>query len=893
MAELPTGTVTFLFSDIEGSTRLLNRLGERYTSLLDDHGQILRAAFTQAGGYAVSTEGDSFFVVFRSAGAAVAGAVEGQRRLEAHEWPEGERVRVRMGLHTGEGKLGGDNYIGIDVHRAARITSAANGGQVLLSESTRSLAEGSLPDGVILRDLGRHRLKDLEAPERISQLLISGLPEEFPPIRSLDARPNNLPTQLTSFVGRERLVEQVKGTLDDTRLVTLTGPGGTGKTRLSIHLGQQLLSSFDHGVFFVALAPITDPALVASTIAHNLGLAEEGTRPILDTLKDHLRDRELLLILDNFEQVTEAGPVVSDLLSEASRLKILLTTRELLRVSGEHELPVPPMELPDVAHLPPLDALTQYEAVSLFIQRAKAVHAGFMITDDNAPAVAEICARLDGLPLAIELAAARIRVLSPQAILTRLSDRLGLLTGGARDLPRRQRTLRDAIDWSYDLLDEPERRLFARLSAFVGGWSLEAAETVCNPEGELPMDILDALGSLVDKSLLRRTDTDTGEPRFRMLQVIREYAVEKLAETPDADEIHGRHARFFARLAEEAFPNLQGADQARWLDALEMEHDNLRAALEWLSRIDATAALELGANLWRFWQKRGFLQEARHRLEAVLEVPGAREVPAARARALDAAGGVAYWQGDFESARAFYEEALAIYRELGDRAGEADQLYNISFTHSVPQTDFDEAERLGREALEIFRELGNTAGEAKCLWALSWSGLQRKELKLAREYLVAAQGAFRELGDVFGLGWALHSLGILDVLEGRLVEADRAFREALTAFSEARDVTGIALLADDYSLLAEAVGYRERAVRLAGAARSVEAQAGTGLVQIVPQDIGRPDPLDWLVDDAARAVWAEGEAMSIEEIVAYALKDPADEGPANTSAEEGAANSEG
>jgi tetratricopeptide (TPR) repeat protein len=361
--------------------------------------------------------------------------------------------------------------------------------------------------------------------------------------------------------------------------------------------------------------------------------------------------------------------------------------------------------------------------------------------------------------------------------------------------------------------------------------------------------------------------------------VIREYAMEKLAESPDADEIHGRHARVYARLAEEAVPNLQGADQARWLDALEMEHDNLRAALEWLGGTDATAALELGADLWRFWQKRGFLQEARHRLEAVLEVPGAREDPAARARALDAAGGVAYWQGDFERARVFYEEALAIYRDRGDRAGQADQLYNTSFTHSVPRTDFDEAERLGREALEIFRELGDTAGEAKCLWALSWSALQRMDVQQAREYLVAAERAFRELGDVFGLGWALHSIGILEIIEGGLAEADRAFREALTAFAEARDISGIALLADDYSWLADAQGYRERAVRLAGAARGLEAQAGTGLVQIVPQDIGRTDPQDWLVDDAARAVWAEGEAMSTEEIVAYALKDPADEGP--------------
>jgi predicted ATPase/class 3 adenylate cyclase len=880
LGQLPTGTVTFLFSDIEGSTRLLNRLGDAYQRVLEDHGRILRAAFGDAGGYAVSTEGDSFFVVFQSAPAALAGAVEGQRGLADHEWPDGERVRVRMGLHTGEGKLGGDNYIGIDVHRAARITSAAHGGQILVSASTQSLVMGSTPSGVTLRDLGRHRLKDLEHPERLFQVVIEGLSDEFPPIRSLDARPNNLPVPLTSFVGRRQETERVKEALAQVRLLTLTGPGGTGKTRLSIQVGQDVLGSFEHGVYFVALASIEDPLLVASTIGHTLGLAEEGTRPILESLKEHLRDREVLLILDNFEQITEAATVVADLLSAAPRLKVLVTSREILRLSAEQEFPVPPMELPDVAHLPPLDALTQYEAVSLFIQRAKAVHAGFAITDENAPAVAEICARLDGLPLAIELAAARVRVLSPQAILDRLAQRLTLLTGGARDVPRRQQTLRDAIAWSYDLLDEAERVLFSRLAVFVGGWSLEAADAVCNPAVSLPMDILDALGSLVDKSLLRRTDTDTGEPRFRMLQVIREYAVERLAEMEDADQVHERHARFFARLAEEAEPHLQGKDQARWLDTLEMEHDNLRSSLEWLHQGDSRAAQWLGWHLWRFWQKRGYLQEARLRLEEVVSGPGSRKDPLARARALEAAGGVAYWQAEFDAARVFYDEALAIHRERGDRAGEAEQLYNISFTYSVPRIDAEEAERLGREALEIFKELDDTAGEAKCLWALSFLAFMVKQLGRAREYLLAAERVFRDLNDVFGLGWALHSLGILEILERKPEAADRALREAMTAFSEAGDLSGIALLTDDYSWLAELQGYRERAVRLAGAARALEAMAGTGLVDVVPEEIGRPDPRAWLVDDSARAAWAEGEAMSVEEIVAYALKDPADEGVA-------------
>lgn len=873
---LPTGTVTFLFTDIEGSTRLLQRLGDRYRGVLEEHSRLLRDAFVEAGGYPVSTEGDSFFVVFASAPAAVLGAASAQRALAEHEWPEGEQVRVRMGLHTGEGKLGGDNYIGIDVHRAARIMSAAHGGQVLVSGSTQSLVEGSLPHGVALRDLGRHRLKDLEVPERVFQAVIDGLQEEFPPIRSLDARPNNLPTQLTSFVGRRREIEAVKEALAGTRLLTLTGPGGTGKTRLGIQVGQEVLGSFEHGVYFVALAPIVDPLLVPSTIAHTLGLAEEGTRPILDTLREHLRDRELLLILDNFEQITDAAPMVSDLLSDAPRLKALVTSRAVLRVSGEQEHPVPPMELPDLAHLPPADALTGYEAVSLFIQRAKAVHPGFVVTDENAPAVAEICARLDGLPLAIELAAARVRVLSPQAILDRLASRLALLTGGARDLPRRQQTLRDAIGWSYDLLDEPERMLFARASVFVGGWSLEAAEPVCDPGGELPMDILDALASLVDKSLLRRSDTDAGEPRFRMLQVIREYAMERLEQSEEAPEVRDRHASFFLELAQHAEPHYMGPEQARWLDTLELEHDNLRAALERLKDVDLPRALVLGGTLWRFWQMRGYLQEGRARLTELLELPGSSDDPKARVKALEGAGGVAYWQADFETARRFYQESLEIHRARGDRSGEANALYNIGFTYGAAGIDPVKATSLTNEAIAIFRELGDRSGEAKCLWALSWSAWTQGDFERAHPYLVEAERAFRELQDPFSLGWVLHTLGLIAIVGGELEDAARHLREGLTIFAEARDLSGVTLLLGDFAWLADAGGHRDRAVRLLGAAEALARETGTDLFLAGREVAGLPDPEDWLVDDGAQAIRAEGGALSVDEAVAYALKEPED-----------------
>jgi predicted ATPase/class 3 adenylate cyclase len=875
MAELPTGTVTFLFTDIEGSTRMIQRLGDRYASLLEDHGDILRGAFRDAGGYPVSTEGDSFFVVFQSAPSAVSGAAAAQRALGGHSWPDGEQVRVRMGLHTGEGKLGGDNYIGIDVHRAARIAAAGHGGQVLMSGSTQAVVEGNLPAGLSVRDMGKHRLKDLENPEHLFQLVVDGLPDEFPPVRTLDARPNNLPGQLTSFVGRGREIEGIKEALDATRLLTLTGPGGTGKTRLSIQVGMELLGTFEHGVFFVPLASIEDPALVTSTIAHTLGLAEE-TRPIMETLTEHLRDKEMLLILDNFEQITEAAPVVADLLQVAPRLTCLVTSRAVLHVTGEQEYPVPPLQLPDIEHLPPLDVLSQYEAVSLFIQRSKAVHPGFAVTDENAPAVAEICARLDGLPLAIELAAARVRVLSPDAILERLQHRLALLTGGARDLPRRQQTLRDAIAWSYDLLDGPEQILFARLSTFVGGCSLEAAEPVCATE--LGIDILDGLSSLVDKSLLRRLDTEAGEPRFRMLQVMREYAMERLDERKDVEEVRDRHADFFLGLAEEAEPHLLGPDQARWLDTVELEHDNIRSALEWLKRNDVTRALRLAAATWRFWQFRGFLQEARARLTELLSLPAASADLDLRAKALEAAGGVAYWQADFDVARQLYEETLGIHRDHGNRGAEATALYNIAFTYSVPGTDHELARKLTTEALAIFRELGDRSGEAKCLWGLAWSLWLERDLDRARSYLVQAEGAFRDLRDPFSLGWTLHTLGLVEMVERRFDEARSRFREGLGIFAEASDFSGITLLLGDLGFLAEWEGQRERAIRLESAARELARQTGTDLFNVGWREIGAPDPETWLTDDAARAVWQEGQAMSVEEAIAYALKEPAAEG---------------
>jgi predicted ATPase/class 3 adenylate cyclase len=876
MTDLPTGTVTFLFTDIEGSTRLVQRLGERYPEVFERHCGILRKSFRDTGGREVGTEGDSFFIVFESAPAAVAGAVAAQRALSSYKWPQGGPVRVRIGLHTGEGTLGGDNYIGIDVNRAARVAAAGHGGQILLSSATRELVEQALADGLGLRDLGEHRLKDLAKPEHLFQLVIPGLLNDFPAPRSLEARPNNLPLELTSFIGRKREIEEVRRALEESRLVTLTGPGGTGKTRLGLQVGAELLDRFEHGVFFVGLAAVYDPDLLSSTIARALAVSEEGARPIMDTLKEYLRDRELLLILDNFEQIAGAAPTLVELLKAGPRLRLLVTSRAVLHVSGEAEYQVPPLELPDYRQLPPLEVLSQYEAVILFILRAQAVRPGFTVTNENAPAVAEICARLDGLPLALELAAARVRLLTPQAILARLESRLTLLTGGARDLPARQQSLRDAIGWSYDLLDEPERALFRTLSVLVGGWNLEAAEVVCNPEGRLRVETLDALGSLADKSLIRQTETEGGEPRFRMLEVIREYALERLAQEDEAEEIRRRHAGFFLDLAETVEPKLTGPGQARWLDTVELEHDNLRAALDWLSESgNADMALRLGSSLWRFWQMRGFLHEARQRLTNLLALPGASEDPAVRAKALEALGGVTYWMADYEIARGFYEESLEIHRRLGDRAGIANALYNISFTYEVPQTDLAAAKTFAEESLAIFRELGDEIGIAKSLWALGSSGSEPSLVddETAEAYLTEAIAIFRRLDDRFSLGWVLHSLGLRAVDTGEFEEARARLSEALAIFADARDMTGILLLLDDFSVLALARGQRERALRLAGAEAALQAATGTDLVGSMTRFGGRDLYAQGVTEEAEISAWAEGQIMSVEEAVAYALKD--------------------
>jgi predicted ATPase/class 3 adenylate cyclase len=868
MPTLPTGTVTFLFTDIEGSTRLLESLGASWPPILERHHAILRDAIAAGGGTEVSTEGDAFFAAFPSAPGAVVTAADAQRALAAEAWPANASVKVRMGLHTGEGMLGGDSYVGLDVHRAARVAAAGHGGQVLLSGATQALTAGSLPEGVTFDDLGEHRLKDLSRPEHLWQLVIDGLSGEFPPLRTLDATPNNLPLQLTSFLGRQREVSEVLELLASYRLVTLTGPGGTGKTRLALQAAAESTDRFLGGVYFVALEPITNPDLFVPTIAQSVGMPDPGGAT-LQRLAEHFGDRASLLVLDNFEQLDAAAPQVGDLLAAAGGLVVLATSRSPLRVYGEREYPVPPLGLPDPRNLPDLEQFTQFESVALFVERAVAVRPDFAVDNANAPAVAEICVRLDGLPLAIELAAARVRVLTPQAILERLSDRLGLLSGGARDLPERQQTLRGAIAWSHDLLEEMDRRAFARISVFAGGATLEQIEEVCFDPAERAM-ALDVVTSLVDKSLLREDSID-GVPRFRMLETIRQYAAEQLAATDEEAAIRARHAAATLAFAEEGAAVVLGPDGRAWLDRFELERDNIRAAMAWaLDGTHTETALRLLTACWRYWQIRGYLAEGRANAERALALPDTRDFPEARERALEAAGGIAYWQGDSDAARVWYQETLDIARARGDERAEANALYNLTFTFAWQPEAQEEARRVAQESLAVNQRLGDQHGIGRALWAVASTYYFDSDWDRSAEIIEQALEIFREIGDRFMLGWGLYMRALIRTkIAPDLVRAD--LTEAYEIFQETDDVTGYVLVFDAFAAAAHAVGDDVTAARLAGFATTTEHLAGSGL-GAANRELAKFDPESLRANDPRFAAeFAIGQRMELADAERIAL----------------------
>ena len=899
-APSPGGQLTFLFSDIEGSTRLEEALGTTaYAALRERHRELLRAAFTAHGGTEQGTEGDSFFVVFPSARPAIAAAVEAQRALRAETWPPNADVRVRMGIHSGEAELVGGSLVGLDINRAARIAGVAHGGQVLTSESTRVLA-GGLADGITLRDLGDHRLRDLRAPLRLHQVVAEGLVAEFPPLRSLDARPNNLPTQLTNFVGRGAELAETQELLGRTRLLTLTGSGGTGKTRLSLQLAANVAEDYPDGVFFVPLETVRDPALVASAINAAIGIAESGARPARDAIVEWLAGKRVLVVLDNFEQVLAAAPLVTELLRAAEGLRVIVSSRGALHVAGEQEYPVPGLPVPpdtarltatelaqlpgDLRHLSPA-ALAQYEAVRLFVMRALAVRPDFAITNENAPAVAGICARLGGLPLAIELAAARVKLLSPDAILARLEGQLSLLAAGARDLPERQQTLRGAIAWSYDLLDPGSRRLLDRLAIFRGSFDLEAAEAVAGPASELGTDVLDGLVALSDQSLVRGEGLDGGDARFRLLESIREFAGEMLDARAEGTTIAERHRDHYLALVERAAPALSGEDQRSWLERLEAEHDNVRAVLDRaLAAPWPAEGVRTAFATWRFWQKRGHLGEARRRLEAFDAAPWSRDDPILRARICEALGGVCYWQADFVTMGRYYDEAVALWRADGNRAELANALYNFAFSFTITPDptraaqDID-PEGLGLRALEearsLFAEIGDARGEANTLWALGNGDYFRDLSDAGIGYFRQALEIFRKTGDKTMEAWSLHMLGSALLRRGAIDEGRASMEHAMRHFWTAGDTSGITLTFDDLSSVSVAEEDYERAARLRGAARSLTVTTGVGLARFIEEwfeENVRPSARRVLSNEDLRRWGDEGSAMTLDEAVAYALR---------------------
>jgi predicted ATPase/DNA-binding SARP family transcriptional activator len=732
---------------------------------------------------------------------------------------------------------------------------------------------------VLVEELGIEPGPDLQRLEEAilrhdPSLDLSSTMVAAPSIKAAAAPQHNLPEPLTSFVGREQEIEEIKALLSRSRLLTLTGPGGCGKTRLALRVASEVLPHFPDGVFLVPLSALRDTSLILPTIARSLGLQERPDEPIAETLRQHLASKQMLLLLDNFEHLVEAAPVATRLLEAAPAVKALATSREVLRLSGEHEFPVPPLELPDLAQLPPVDSLSSFDAVALFIDRAQTVDPRFHLTEEEAPRVAEICLRLDGLPLAIELAAARVRVFGPGALLARLEDSLSLLRGGPRDVPARQQTLRDTIAWSYDLLSPAEQSVFRRMGIFLRGCIIEAARAVILPGTALSIDIVDALVSLVDKNLLRRDLAEGDEPRFRMLETIREFARAALAGTGELPKVAARHAEFFLQLAEEAEPHLSGAEQATWLDRIERDHDNGRAALRWsIETGNAEMAMRIGGALWRFWLQRNHIREGRQWLEEMLALPEASEPTAHRAKAVTVLAGLVYWQGDYDAAGAAYRETLALYEALGDVAGKADAQFNLGWI-VVIAGDLGEGWRLLSAARESHAELGDRDAYARDGVALGLVAEFKREWSVARGILEESISIFREVGDRWWLGQALIAIGRSYREDPGLEREEEVYREAVGIFRETMDLSGLTQAMAATGALRILQGRTELGLKIASAGRALEEEMGGGAPEAWrPWGEARELAADKLDADAIARAWAEGRSLSIDEALSLMLED--------------------
>jgi predicted ATPase/class 3 adenylate cyclase len=869
-ADLPRGTVTFLFTDIEGSTALWERDRQVMAAAVERHLTLLRTALEANHGVLFKIVGDAVQAAFPTAPDAIAAALDAQRSLLAEDWGQIESFRVRMALHAGEAMVQNEEYQGPLLYRSARLLAVGHGAQILLSETAATLSRDALPPGTDLRELGEHRLPDLLEPECVFQLLHPDLPDAFPPLRTLETRPHNLPTQATPFLGREREVAEVVALLwsSNARLVTLTGPGGTGKTRLALQAAAELLDAFPDGVFFVPLAALRDPELVPSAIASALGLRDQAGQTPAQAVREALAGKRLLLVLDNVEQVAASATFVGELLAAVPDLEVLATSRLPLRLRAEHEYPVTPLALPPASGTPP-EQLLQYEAVRLFVERAQAVRSGFVLTPEIAPAVAEITRRLDGLPLAIELAAARVRLLPPAALLARLEKRLPLLTGGPRDAPARQQTLRDAIAWSYDLLTAGEQALFRRLSIFAGGFSLEAAEAVANPGGEL--DVLDGVDWLSEHSLLRPGAGTDGDPRFTMLETIREYGLERLEQNGEAEATRRAHTEFFLALVEEAESKLTSPEQLVWLERLEAEHDNLLVALNWAVVSDAQIALRLVWGLAWFWYFRGYLREGRAWLERALAASG--DPGPLHAGALTAAGRLSRHLGDYEGAIALLERSLELARSFQDRRAEALALHELGALAGLAEGDADREVALTEASLALWRELGDPWGTARTLNNLGYEAYLQGDLDRAVSLLDEGVTLARAAGDRLVLGYIVDSRGVVAEAQGELERATDLYREALALADQVGAPLVEAFALSSLAGMAARQGQPARAARMWGAASALRDAIGTRLpLEEEERFAGSLSAVrELLGEEAFAAAWEEGRAQPLDQVVAEAL----------------------
>jgi predicted ATPase/class 3 adenylate cyclase len=929
--DLPVGTVTFLFTDIEGSTPLVAKIGPKaFRDVLERHNQLIRDAVAAHHGVDAGTAGDSFLLVFQNAESAVSAAIDAQRALAAATWPEGAAVRVRMGLHTGQGIAGGDGYVGLDIHRAARIAAAAHGGQVLLSEASRAAAARDLPPGVGAKDLGQHDLRGLAEPERIYQLMIDGLPSDFPPLRSNTTPRTPLPVQLTTFIGRERELAEVTAMLQADRLVTLVGVGGIGKTRLMIQAALPVVGLHRHGACFVELAPITDPGLVQPEIARALGVQQEPGRPISDALIDFLRAKDMLLLLDNCEHVIDAASELAHRLLEACpTLRILASSREPLGIGGETIFTVPSLELPDA--LDPRTAVDEsgiaqiggVEAVRLFVERARAVLPAFGLDASNVSAVVQICRRLDGIPLALELASARVAVMSVTEIADRLGDRFRLLTGGGRAAVPRQQTLQAAIDWSWDLLTAADRRFLRCLSVFVGGWTLEAAAVVT--ESRDAMDALDGLGRLVARSLVFLDRA--GPTRYGMLETIRQYADAKLVASGEAETVHERHLAYYQALAATAEPALQGPDMVAWLQRLDPEAENLRAALGWAFQAQAEAAVDMSLAMRSYWRLRSVGSEGLERLDQAVDLARSLSPAQGSPRALErsivlaktlatAAQAHALW-ADAIVARGWADEAVALARLTGDQ-GALSRALSAAFLVAVFSSQLDGGDR----AADALRDMAAREGDWWSLVYVYWVAAEiarHADPALARARVEEATEAARRSGNPATIAFAALARGtitsyVAGLAEGRpwfdeaisgyraigdrrfevvaksdlahalrhedaLDEAEALYAETIKEWLHLGNRGALANQLESFAYLAIARGHGFRAARLLGAAEALREVAGSPMQAMGTEHEDYDTAVAQLREGPDResvdAAWADGRRLTADAAVAAALEEPA------------------